>query len=53
MNETTITLHSGFEVGPVDERIFGGFMEHLGRCVYGGVYDPPPRTRTRMVSGAT
>jgi alpha-L-arabinofuranosidase len=26
-------------VGRVDRRIFGGFIEHLGRCVYGGVFD--------------
>jgi alpha-N-arabinofuranosidase len=26
--------------GPVDRRIFGGFLEHLGRAVYQGVYDP-------------
>ena len=23
----------------VDRRIFGGFLEHLGRCIYGGIYD--------------
>jgi alpha-L-arabinofuranosidase len=26
-------------LGPVDRRIFGGFIEHLGRCIYGGVFD--------------
>jgi alpha-N-arabinofuranosidase len=26
-------------IGTVDRRIFGGFIEHLGRCVYGGVFD--------------
>ena len=25
--------------GQVDRRIFGGFIEHLGRCIYGGIYD--------------
>jgi alpha-N-arabinofuranosidase len=40
MHPTTITLHSEFPVGPVDERIFGGFLEHMGRAVYEGVYDP-------------
>ncbi len=37
---TTITLHSGFPVGPVDPRIFGGFLEHMGRSIYEGVFDP-------------
>jgi alpha-L-arabinofuranosidase len=26
-------------VAQVDRRILGGFAEHLGRCVYGGIYD--------------
>ena len=40
MKPTTLTLHSRFQVGEVDPRIFGGFLEHLGRAVYEGVYDP-------------
>jgi alpha-L-arabinofuranosidase len=27
-------------LGDIDPNIFGGFVEHLGRCVYGGIYDP-------------
>ena len=27
------------QVGRVDRRIFGGFVEHLGRCIYGGILD--------------
>lgn len=27
------------QVGQVDQRIFGQFVEHLGRCIYGGVYE--------------
>jgi alpha-N-arabinofuranosidase len=23
----------------LDRRVFGGFIEHLGRCIYGGVFD--------------
>ena len=26
-------------VGTLDPRVFGGFIEHLGRCIYGGVFD--------------
>jgi alpha-N-arabinofuranosidase len=26
-------------IGAIDRRIFGGFIEHLGRCIYGGVFD--------------
>ncbi len=40
MDKTTLHLHSAFIVDKVDPRIFGGFLEHLGRAVYEGVYDP-------------
>ena len=26
-------------IGTVDRRIFGNFIEHLGRCIYGGIYE--------------
>jgi len=26
-------------IGTVDRRIFGNFVEHLGRCIYGGIFD--------------
>ena len=37
---TRISFHSRFHRGPVDSRIFGGFLEHMGRAVYEGVYQP-------------
>ena len=40
MKSSTLHLHTRYQVGPVDRRIFGGFLEHMGRAVYGGVYDP-------------
>ncbi len=40
MQTTRITYHPDFQIAPVDERIFGGFLEHMGRAVYEGVYDP-------------
>jgi alpha-L-arabinofuranosidase len=43
MRTTTIHLHTAFRIAPVDARIFGGFLEHMGRAVYEGVYDPRSR----------
>ena len=40
MDATTIALHTKFQIGAVDPRLFGGFLEHLGRAVYEGVYEP-------------
>ena len=36
----TITVDLQREIGAVDRNIFGHFVEHLGRCIYGGVYEP-------------
>jgi alpha-N-arabinofuranosidase len=27
-------------VAPVDPQIYFGFTEHMGRCMYSGLYDP-------------
>jgi alpha-N-arabinofuranosidase len=35
-----ISIHPAFTVGPVRRRTFGSFVEHLGRCVYTGIYEP-------------
>ena len=36
---TRISIDLGRRIGTVDPRIFGQFIEHLGRCIYGGIYD--------------
>lgn len=28
------------QLGSIHPHIFGGFAEHLGRCFYGGIYEP-------------
>lgn len=38
--QATLHLDTQHHVGPIDPRIFGGFLEHMGRAVYEGVYDP-------------
>jgi alpha-L-arabinofuranosidase len=40
METTHIKLYPEHSLGSVDARIFGGFLEHMGRAVYQGVYDP-------------
>jgi alpha-N-arabinofuranosidase len=42
----SIVCHRRFERASIDPRIFGGFAEHLGRCVYGGIYEPGHPTAT-------
>lgn len=40
MNNARATVDPAFVIGPVRRRTFGSFVEHLGRCVYTGIYDP-------------
>ena len=35
-----MSIDPAFAVGEVDERVFGSFVEHMGRCVYGGIFEP-------------
>jgi alpha-L-arabinofuranosidase len=35
-----IILDPAHTVGPINRRLFGSFVEHLGRCVYNGIYEP-------------
>lgn len=36
---TRVTVEPGRAIGLVNRDIFGGFIEHLGRCIYGGIYE--------------
>lgn len=40
MKKTRVVIDPAYRVAEVDPRIFGGFLEHMGRAVYEGVYDP-------------
>lgn len=35
-----IVVNPANTVGPLNRRLFGSFVEHLGRCVYNGIYEP-------------
>ena len=35
-----ITVENGNVIGQVEKNVFGSFVEHLGRCVYHGIYEP-------------
>ena len=40
MKEARVTIDRDFSIAETDPRLFGAFVEHLGRCVYGGLYEP-------------
>jgi len=40
MKTANMILDKDFIIGEVDKRLYGNFIEHLGRAVYGGIYEP-------------
>ncbi|MCB1355070.1 MAG: alpha-N-arabinofuranosidase [Maritimibacter sp.] len=34
------TAHSRYVISDIDNRLYGSFLEHLGRAVYTGIYEP-------------
>ena len=42
--DASVAIDPDHHRGPVDERLFGSFVEHMGRCVYTGVYEPDHRS---------
>ncbi|EJT74074.1 alpha-N-arabinofuranosidase C [Gaeumannomyces tritici R3-111a-1] len=41
-DEETPIIHvdADRKISKIDRMIYGGFTEHMGRCIYGGIYDP-------------
>jgi alpha-N-arabinofuranosidase len=40
MSSVRLTVHDAFALGSIDRRLLGGFLEHMGRAVYTGIYEP-------------
>ncbi len=38
--KASITINTDVEAKPYNPMIFGGFLEHFGKQIYGGVFDP-------------
>jgi alpha-L-arabinofuranosidase len=36
---SSIAITTARSLGTIDRKLFGGFVEHLGHCVYGGLYE--------------
>ena len=35
-----MVIDKDFRISEIDKRIYGSFIEHLGRAVYEGIYQP-------------
>lgn len=38
--QPSISVNPAHKLSKINENIYGGFTEHMGRCIYGGLYDP-------------
>jgi alpha-N-arabinofuranosidase len=38
--QASISLSPKHKLSKINDNIYGGFTEHMGRCIYGGLYDP-------------
>ena len=40
MKKAKLILDRDYIISDIDKRVYGSFVEHLGRCVYTGIYEP-------------
>ena len=40
MNDARAVLARELAIDAIDDRLYGSFIEHLGRAIYGGLYEP-------------
>ena len=38
--KATVTAHKDYTISKIDDRVYGAFLEHLGRAIYTGIYEP-------------
>ncbi|MBW2090595.1 MAG: alpha-N-arabinofuranosidase [Deltaproteobacteria bacterium] len=40
LKKARMVVDKDFQIGVIDDRVYGSFIEHLGRAIYGGIYEP-------------
>jgi alpha-N-arabinofuranosidase len=48
MKTAEITLDKDYRISLIDKRLYGSFIEHMGRAVYNGIYEKGHRTADSM-----
>ena len=38
--KTTLSINKQARISKIDPRLYGSFIEHMGRAVYEGIYEP-------------
>ena len=48
MKKAKVILDKDYVISDIDKRIYGSFIEHLGRAVYTGIYEPGHPTADKL-----
>ena len=48
MKKAKVILDKDYMISDIDKRIYGSFIEHLGRAVYTGIYEPGHPTADKL-----
>jgi len=40
MKKVTCFSDKHYKIGKIDKKLYSSFTEHLGRCIYSGIYEP-------------
>jgi len=40
MNKLEVMINKDYIIGEIDKRLYGSFVEHMGRVIYSGIYEP-------------
>ncbi|WP_078555209.1 alpha-N-arabinofuranosidase [Bacillus alkalicellulosilyticus] len=40
LQKAKMVIDKDYRISEIDKRVYGSFVEHLGRAVYGGIYEP-------------
>jgi alpha-L-arabinofuranosidase len=51
--KATVTAHRDYRIATIDDRLYGAFLEHLGRAIYTGITNRIIRPPTPMACVAT
>ena len=43
--QARVSVYPSRKLSKINDNIYGGFTEHMGRCIYGGLYDPKNSNR--------
>ncbi len=44
MTGARIIIDNDYRIGDIDPRLYGSFVEHMGRAIYGGIFEPEHAT---------